>query len=94
MVTFAGGGVAVTLVGGVAVTLGDLRSIAGLELMDRGDRSIERWEFWRGECESGSDFVTPLFSLLTLGVAGVALLGVSDKLDLFKFKVTYHITKS
>lgn len=57
--------------------------------MDRGDRSTERRELCRGEDESGSDLTTPLLSLLTLGVAGVALLGVSDKPDLFNF-LEYH----
>lgn len=69
---------------GVEVTtFGDLRSIAGFELMDLGDLSTESRELGRGEAESGSDLATPLLNLLvTLGVAGEGLLGVSDKLDL------------
>lgn len=67
-----------------AVTFDRRRSEAGLELTDRGDRSMETRAFGTGEFES----VTPLLNLLTLGVAGVSLPGVSDKLlDLFKFKV-------
>ena len=62
------------------------------EFTDRGDRSTEGREFCKGDGESGSALGTPLLSLLTLGVAGDALcvvcvagdalLGVSDKLDL------------
>lgn len=62
--------------------MGD-RVIVGFELMDRGERSTERREFWREEGESVSDLVTPLLSLLTLGVAGDDLAGVSDNPDLF-----------
>lgn len=61
--------------GGVA-SFGDLRSMAGLEVTDRGDRSTERREFCKGEGEgeSDSDLATPLLlGLLTLGVAGDAL---------------------
>lgn len=61
--------------------MGD-RVIVGFELMDRGERSTERREFWREEGESVSDLVTPLLSLLTLGVAGDDLAGVSDNPDL------------
>jgi len=71
--------------GGVAlVTFGARRSIVGFELMDRGDRSTERRELCKGDGESDSDLATPRLSLLTLGVAGDGLLGVSDKPDLFK----------
>ncbi len=59
--------------GGVA-TFGDLRSMVGLDVTDRGDRSTERREFCKGEGESDSDLATPLLvGLLTLGVAGDAL---------------------
>jgi hypothetical protein len=59
--------------GGVA-TFGDLRSMVGSEVTDRGDRSTERREFCKGEGESDSDLATPLLvGLLTLGVAGDAL---------------------
>lgn len=60
--------------------LGVRRSIVGFELMDRGDRSTERRKLCMGEGESDSDLATPLLSLLTLGVAGDGLPGVSDKL--------------
>lgn len=62
------------------------------EFTDRGDRSTVGREFCKGEGDSGSALGTPLLSLLILGVAGDvlfgvcvagdALLGVSDKLDL------------
>lgn len=84
-------GVIATLAGGVEATLGDRRSIEGFELIDRGDLSIESREFCRGECESVSGLVTPFPTLLTLGVAGEALLGVSDKADLLKFKILSFI---
>lgn len=62
--------------------MGDRRSMAGFEVTVRGDRSTESREFCKGEGESDSDLATPLPGLLTLGVAGDALLGVSDKADL------------
>lgn len=66
------------------MTLGERRSAADLEGTERGERSMERREFWRGEGESDSDLGIPLLpiGLLTLGVAGDALPGVSDKEDL------------
>lgn len=67
------------------MTFVDRRSIVGFEVTDRGERSIERRELCTGAGESDSDLVTPLLTLFTLGVAAVALLGVSDKLDLYKF---------
>ena len=84
--------------GGVEGGLGDLRSTLGFEFTVRGDLSAERREVCKGDFDSDSDLDTPLLSLLTLGVAGDALLGVaggallgvagdtllgvSDKLDL------------
>lgn len=66
-----------------AMTLGDRRSIEGLEVMERGDRSTEGRAFCNGEGESASDLVPPLLILLTLGVVTEALpVGVSDRLDL------------
>lgn len=70
------------LTSGGVVTFGDRRSMVGLEGTERGERSTERREFWRGEGESVSDLAIPLLGL-TLGVAGDALLGVSD---LFQFQ--------
>lgn len=64
------------------MTFGDRRSMAGFEITDRGERSTERRVLGGGAGESCSDLVTPLLTLLTLGVAGAALLGVSDKPDL------------
>lgn len=59
--------------------MGDRRSIVGLgELTDRGDRSIERREFCKGESDSDLAIPTPLLSLLTRGVAADAFFGVSD----------------
>lgn len=66
------------------MTLIDRRSIVGLELTDRGERSTEKRELCRGAGESGS-LVAALPSLLTLGVAGDAFVGVSDKPDLYTF---------
>ena len=63
----------VILTSGGVVILGDRRSMLGLEETDRGDRSIERREFCKGDGESDSDLATPLVGLLTLGVAGDAL---------------------
>lgn len=61
------------------MSFGDRRSMAGLvETTERGERSTGRREFCRGECDSDSDLLIPLLGLLTLGVAGDALLGVSD----------------
>lgn len=73
--------------GGVTVAaLADRRSVVGLEVVDRGDRSAERRGFCKGEAESDSDLVTPLLGLLTFGVAGDALRGVADKVDLSSAK--------
>lgn len=68
----------------------------GFEATDRGDRSTEMRGLCRGEGESVSDLATPLPNLLTLGVAGEGLLlGVSDKVDLLKFKTWYeHVIRS
>lgn len=56
------------------------RSAVGFESTDLGERSIERREFGSGEDELESDLAGALAILLTLGVAGVVLLGrVSDK---------------
>lgn len=65
-------------------TFGDRRSIPGFELIDFGDRSTEGLEFCNGEGGSDSSLVVLLVSLLTLGVAGDALVvvGFSDKPDL------------
>lgn len=61
----------------------DRRSIAGFDVMERGDRSTETRAFCKGDGESAPDFVVPRLILLTLGAAAEALLvGVSDKLDL------------
>lgn len=57
--------------------LGDFRSRVGFEFKDRGDLSAERREFCKGDGDWDSDLDTPLLSLLTLGVAGDALLGVA-----------------
>lgn len=84
-------GLVATLGGGVEATFGDRRSMEGFELIDRGDLSTESREFCRGECESVSGLVTPLPTLLTLGVAGEALLGVSVKADLLRFKILSFI---
>ena len=55
------------------MSFGDRRSVAGWEVTVRGDRSMD------------SDLTIPLLlGLLTLGVAGDALLGVSDKEDLYQ----------
>lgn len=74
------------------MSFGDFRSTESFELTDRGDRSTEGREFCKGDGDSGSALGTPLLSLLIFGVAsdvffgvcvaGDALLGVSDKLDL------------
>lgn len=76
------------------MSFGDRRSMLGLAATERGDRSMESRELCKGDGESDSDLAapTPLLSLLTLGVAGDALLGVagdallgvSDKEDLFQ----------
>lgn len=71
--------------GGVA-TFGSGRSTVGFEVAGRGDLSIESRDLCKGECESDSDLAVPLFSLLTLGVAGDVLLGVSGVEDLIKKK--------
>lgn len=86
----------------VEVILGERRSAAAVfEGTERGERSMERREFGRGEWESESDLGIPLLptGLLTLGVAGDALFGgVSDKEDLLfpsfssKMSVTYYIS--
>lgn len=60
--------------------------MVGFEGTDRGDRSTERRELCKGEGESDSNLATPLLSLATLGVAGEALWGVSDKADLSSSK--------
>lgn len=58
-------------------------SVVGFELMDRGERSTESRGFCKGEGESVSDLATPLLTLVTLGVAGEALLlAASDIEDL------------
>lgn len=63
------------------VGLGDFRSAMGLEFTDRGDDfSAESREVCKGEGDSESGLDTPLLSLLTLGVAGDALLGVAGLL--------------
>ena len=68
--------------GGVEGGFDDFRSAAGFEFTDRGDRSTEWRTFCKGDGDSDSDLDTPLLTLLPLGVASDALLGVSDKLDL------------
>lgn len=62
-----------TLTSGGVASFGDLCSVVGLEVTDRGDLSIERRDFCKGEGESVSDLATPLLGLPTLGVAGDAL---------------------
>lgn len=63
--------------------MGERRSTVGLEVTERGERSIERRGLGDGVDASGSAFVSPRPNLLTLGVAGEALvLGVSDEVDL------------
>lgn len=66
----------------MAEGLGDLRSIVGFELTDRGDRSTESREFCKGDGDSDSDLDTTLLALLTLGAAIDPLLGFSDRLGL------------
>ena len=61
---------------------GDFRSTVGFEFTDRGDLSIEDCEFRKGDGDSDSALDTLLLSLLTLGVVGVAFVGVPDKFDL------------
>lgn len=66
----------------MAEGLGDLRSIVGFELTDRGDRSTESREFCKGDCDSDSDLDTTLLALLILVVPIDPLLGFSDRLGL------------
>lgn len=66
----------------MAEGLGDLRSIVGFELTDRGDRSTESREFCKGDCDSDSDLDTTLLPLLILVVTIDPLLGFSDRLGL------------
>lgn len=63
--------------------MGERRSTVGLEATERGERSTERRGLGDGVAASGSAFVPFRPNLLTLGVAGEALLlGVSDEVDL------------
>lgn len=66
----------------MAVAFADFRSTAGFEFTDRGDFSTERREFCNGDGDSDADLVTGLLTLLTFGVAGGALLELSDGFDL------------
>jgi len=72
----------------VAVAFADFLSTAGFEFTDRGDFSTERREFCNGDGDSDADLVTGLLTLLTFGVAGGALLELSDGFDLSKFIIS------